>query len=807
MSEILILSKVQSAQLEITSPAPLRNMVITDAKGAQLALPVLKEVVKEGKNVLTLDASALAPWSPNHPVLYTLTAEGGVSERFGFRDLAPRANQAILLNGSPVFMRGYIRGIIAHEHPNMTGGSLKDAAVKNIRQAKKYGFNLVRFHSTIPTEDFVNAADEEGMLIHMEIGFVYDSPMGTPGRKLSMDNQNWRDTLLKYRNHPSCAIFCIGNEMHNSGHYPEVKALYDLGKELAPGSLIMDNSGWGEFDRSSADIFSQHIAYYYPYKHHQEMFRTDDCWRLNGSSFDEPLMAESKTSLGRARVRREAVPVRPTLAHEAIHYIEIIDYEKLNKKFDDFAAKVGPEYLAANEIKKPRFLTELPELIRRKGLTEKMPDYMKSSELFKMLGIKTYLERLRLSGLCGFEMLQFADCLKYENKNGIVDCFDDDKFIPAQWMREFNSDAALVADFSDDVFFEDETVKVGIYCSNFLEQPRISGDLELAVECGGKSEVIYSGHHLELAGGLQLAARLEWLPEATGTTRCVTLRAKFRSADVNLENAWDFFVYPRPVLNVRPQMDLSDCALKGFIAEHAAILPESENVIVMDQFNDLVFQQLGKGKTVVLFYQRDRQHLGNYYLPGALDRFKPCIWDRGNNLGGTITNDDLQKTLGSGRYFSTNMRDLLEGGYKLCMDHFPGKVDELIFGADKPVRDRMKGINQKIKTFIDDDTLRDFCYLGAFRCGKGKIVFCTFSTERLNRPAPAAAFAWVINNAATIQPGAEIAPDAFRQFALDSSAKGVIREDVMNHFWEIDNKPVEDVLFWEASNVDLSKIH
>ena len=50
----------------------------------------------------------------------------------------------------------------------MTGGTAKDAAVKNIRQAKKFGFNLVRFHSTIPSDEFVEAADEEGLLIHME---------------------------------------------------------------------------------------------------------------------------------------------------------------------------------------------------------------------------------------------------------------------------------------------------------------------------------------------------------------------------------------------------------------------------------------------------------------------------------------------------------------------------------------------------------------------------------------------------------------------------------------------------------------
>ena len=51
--------------------------------------------------------------------------------------------------------------------------------------------------------------------------------------------------------------------MHNSGHQPLVLKLYEEGKRLAPAKLILDNSGWGEYDRTSADIFCQHIAYFF----------------------------------------------------------------------------------------------------------------------------------------------------------------------------------------------------------------------------------------------------------------------------------------------------------------------------------------------------------------------------------------------------------------------------------------------------------------------------------------------------------------------------------------------------------------
>jgi hypothetical protein len=38
------------------------------------------------------------------------------------------------------------------------------------------------------------------------------------------------------------------------------------------------------------------------------------------------------------------------------------------------------------------------------------------------------------------------------------------------------------------------------------------------------------------------------------------------------------------------------------------------------------------------------------------------------------------------------------------------------------------------------------------------------------------------------------------------NAAGLPQEDVMNHFWEIDNKPVEDTLFWEEAGINLAKM-
>ena len=768
------------------------------------AASVLKTSQENGKVVTLLDATGLATWSPNHPNLHTLSANGE-SIRFGFTDIKPFENKAILLNGTPCYLRGYIRGIVAHEHPNMTGGSLKEAAVKNICQAKKYGFNLVRFHSTIPTPEFIEAADEEGLLVHMEIGFAYNRDEQGNKTNLAMDNSAWTETLLKYRSHPSVAIFCIGNEMHNSGHYKEVKALYEQGRELAPGKLIMDNSGWGEFDRQTADVYSQHIAYFFPYGVHADMFHKEDPWLINGSAYDEPIDTTAKDDVLSASTHRTVVPAKPTLAHEAIHYIEIPDYERLAKKFDDFCAKVGPEYLEANGIKKPKFMTELPKLIDRKGLRPKLADYIKASEIFKMNGIKVYLEHCRQSSLCGFEMLQFADCLKYENKNGIVDCFDDDKYIPAQWMRQMTDDIVLLAELPENPAYYGDNVHLTLNVSDFLENPLVvGGDLKVTLTTADAVvHTIYSGRNVTLSGGLQTVAEIDFSLQGTKAQK-TTIEAKLTAGDLRVSNSWNFWFYPKSVVTSAPAIQrLADGPVKAFINANAPKL--RENDVITDTLDDALFDDLAAGRHVTLLYKYDGQK-HDMVLPVTLERFKPCIWDRGSNLGGIIYSDYLREKLAAGRYFEQNMAAIINEGYKVNLDHFPPKPEAFVSGVDKPVRDRMKGIVRNIKNFIDDDTLRDFSHLFSFKVGAGILTVCTFNFAKLDTPAVAAMLAAIVNDYSWTKTEVAIAPETLKAYLKEVGVKGPQKEDTMNHFWEIDNKLVEDTLFWEEAQIDLKKI-
>ena len=789
---MFIYSNTAAGLLFVKTDKAIENYQILDAQGTAVNCPMLASR-REGESwVATLDAKALQCWNVDSPVLYTMEADGQ-QVRFGHMSIRSFQNKQVLLNDAPVFLRGYIRGIVAHDHPNMTGLSDYEAARKNILQAKKYGFNLVRFHSTIPSEEFLQAADELGLLVHMEIGFAYEYDDQGHKKNLSMNNDMWEKTILRFRNHPSMAIFCIGNEMHNSGHYPQVRALYEQGKALAPNKLMLDNSGWGEYDRNTADIFCQHIAYFFPYAHHGDMFNIDAPWKINGSAYDVELAGESSTAAACVSAIREATPIRPTMSHEALHYIDIPDYEALNEKFDAFAARVGEDYLREKGIKKPRYLTELPKLIARKGLSVDMPDYRKASRSWKLMATKVFLEKLRLSQLCGYEMLQFSDCLKYENKNGIVDFFDDDKGIDAAWMCQMNGDLALLADLESPMCYEGGKLHVELYASDYLPQPEVMGKLTVKLD----GEEIYVGEKFVLAGGLQRLVKLDMAMQTAGNH---LLEAVFSGEGLEVRNDWKLWVYPVVAMENKPQLEIADGALKEYLSQGK----QASDLLITDALNEALLEKLEAGATAVLLYRHGAPE-NTWQFQGALERFKPCIWDRGSNLGGFIRSDAVASAVG-GQLFDLNMQPLLEAGYKVNLDEFPVRAAEFVRGCDKPVRDRMKGLINGVKDFIDQDTLRRFSHLFSVKVGEGQLIVCSFNLSDPKEPVVANFLKVLVDNTQALLAPSGMSVEAFRAWLEKTNAEGIRQEDVMNHFWEIDNKPVEDTLFWEEAKVNLAKM-
>ena len=180
----------------------------------------------EGERIFEGDMrfSDVTAWSPEAPVLYTVTAtleRGGVPfddliDRFGFREVAV-SGKNILLNGAPIT----IKGVCRHEDHPQYGCALPFAAMAyDLALIRDLGANSVRTSHYPNDEVFLDLCDELGILVWEE----------NHARGLSleqMQNPNFerqalgvtREMVTQHYNHPSIYIWGILNECASDSEY------------------------------------------------------------------------------------------------------------------------------------------------------------------------------------------------------------------------------------------------------------------------------------------------------------------------------------------------------------------------------------------------------------------------------------------------------------------------------------------------------------------------------------------------------------------------------------------------------------
>lgn len=202
-------------------------------------------------------------WSPDEPALYRaeLSLLSGaqvvdqVSVRFGLREIAVKGTQ-ILLNGSPIFLRG---GCDDQVYPEtICPPASKEFFVKRLRLAKQYGFNYTKSCIEVFTPEFLDAADEVGLLVCQEM------PFGLSGeyRSTRRDPPSEFETLYRAelgniitadRNHPSVAIYSITSELELTENSLRIfgQELPRRAKQLNPSALVIDVTAGFGFSRQT----------------------------------------------------------------------------------------------------------------------------------------------------------------------------------------------------------------------------------------------------------------------------------------------------------------------------------------------------------------------------------------------------------------------------------------------------------------------------------------------------------------------------------------------------------------------------
>lgn len=731
-------------------------------------------------------------WSLTEPYLYIyrldITYSDGEQEehcgRFGFRKIGQNGKN-ITINDKPVYIRGYIRGAKAHDHANLLGLSLKDFYLKNLRQAKKFGFNYVRFHSVVPEEELFEAADEVGMLVHVELRPPHDiynnlEEMITTGSAI-VPEEFLKETVDKCFNHPSFAVYCIGNEIKRA-RSDDIRKIREKIDELDGTRLFLDTCAWGKNNRPNVDMDVQHLSYYFPYGKHACMY--DDTENLLAANVDEnePMKVETEN----CEIVRNLYFNVPLLAHEVCHYTALRDFYSLKEKFIKSGAAM------------PWWLDEEIKLIEEKGFKNSFSEMFKASKHFQFICWKTAYEEMRKSSLLGgFHFLQFADTDAYENSNGVVDCFDDENCVKPEDFLKFNGDRVLIADLKTRNYFCADEITIPVYFSNLGEDAETRANLSLTLEKNGKAYVDCFMKNLDVSrkGSYKLCKTKIILPKEEGV---YALKLKLTTERGGYsENEWTLWIYDKPAKKETYKEFVS------YVCDNAAIMDDIEKA----------YDSLEKGKKVCLVYRSDwtRHRLNpdmkspKYAFKASWNRFKPVIWDRGTNFGGINDKATLNKYgFPCEDYYDFNFGEISEDCDKINLDDFPIAVKKLISGIDKSSRDRFDAYKDayNLPELMPDRTLRDFAYLFELKVGKGSLLVCGLNLTGLDKNEPSSiAMAEFIKryiNSEDFNPENGISLENLQAY-MSECAKTPVRERTMTQFWELDDAPVESPEFWRMA--------
>lgn len=751
-------------------------------------------------------------WSLSSPVLYTFCADvkykngdtETICDRFGFRNFSCDENY-IYLNGYPFYMRAYIRGAAAHEHQNNCGLSEHEFYKKNILMAKSYGFNTIRFHSVTPPRECFEMADEYGILIHIENRakhMEYDNLSEMlHGKNELASNDELIETINNLYNHPSFMVYCIGNEIRKPGKTPRVREISQFIKQNDPTRLFIDTCAHGEYDRDYVDFDVQHMGYFFPYGKNLNMFSDTSNLLCFGTVHDRDMVKEC----GESKIKRAIAFKRPLIAHEVCHYTSWRDYYALKEKFQKYG------------IKAPWWVDEEIKMVEAKGYKENFADILQITKDNQFRCWKTALEGIRSSKLLsGFHMLQFADTDKYENSNGVVDCFDDYQGISPEAFKAFNDDTVVVARLNGQIYSSKQLVQIPVIFSQFKIAPPKSATLSFSLS-GSK---VYTQGNLTDVDTFQSAiydlCTLDLVMPDLKTPEKLILKIDMSFCDgSSISNSWELWVFPeeKEVITLDAKNDMQADYLN-----YKCKFNSNSDLTITDKLDNSHFEKLQNGENVLLLYRTDwTRHLlhkgmtaPEYSFRHTWERFKGVIWDRGTFNGGYDKKEILNK-YGFVTDGQTNFQyyKLIDDCDKINLDDFPVNVTSLVSGIDKPARDRFDPKFFKLPELMYDRTMRKFTYAFELRVGKGKLIVTGFNFTGINNnePSSVAMLKTLVNymHSEDFNPTAEISVCDLKAYLKKTAESGPQKERMMTQYWQLDAEPVESAEYWQESEAYLKE--
>lgn len=227
--------EVSAAQAKVNVALAIRNDGPDDVK-TQVVINILDlkgNILSRAEEAVGLKASSdyalekklivenPSLWSVDNPELYKaeiiLKRSGKIvdvyKQTFGIRTIEFSAEKGFLLNGESVLLKG---ACLHHDNGFLGAAAIERAEYRRVELMKKNGYNAIRCSHNPPSQAFLNACDELGILVIDEFTDMWDL-YKNPNDYSRFFNEYWEndltDMMLRDRNHPSIIMWSIGNEI------------------------------------------------------------------------------------------------------------------------------------------------------------------------------------------------------------------------------------------------------------------------------------------------------------------------------------------------------------------------------------------------------------------------------------------------------------------------------------------------------------------------------------------------------------------------------------------------------------------
>ncbi len=222
-----------AAHLEIVVTGPGGRIVARTATAAS-TIGAGRTTSLAGKVTL----SAPRRWDIRDPALYraairVVAADGSVLDDdvvpFGLREARFDPATGFWLNG-----RNFkLKGVALHHDGGAVGAAVPlDVWRQRLTALKALGVNAIRTAHNVPSPEFLDLADELGLLVMDELFDQWNVAKTPEDYHLFFGDWHKRDTLdmvRRDRNHPSIVLWSAGNEIHDTAYPVQAKsALRDI---------------------------------------------------------------------------------------------------------------------------------------------------------------------------------------------------------------------------------------------------------------------------------------------------------------------------------------------------------------------------------------------------------------------------------------------------------------------------------------------------------------------------------------------------------------------------------------------------